>query len=200
MTFLWIALGYLLGSFPAGYLAAKAVKGVDIRTVGSGNVGSTNVGRLMGKKWAVAVTLVDMIKGAAGFLLAKSTGVTDPYILAMTAFAGVCGHNFPLWLGFRGGKGVSSSYGVAFFLYPPLSFVLAPAGGLIWVLLLKTKGYVSLASLLSLWSLPFFAFFLKFPFAYILLLVSLALLSTLRHGKNIRRLLEGKESRVGRPK
>ena len=197
---LWILLGYFLGSFPTGYLAAKVVKGVDIRTVGSGNVGSTNVGRLMGKKWAVAVTLVDMIKGAAGLLLAKSAGVADQSILAMIAFAGVCGHNFPLWLRFRGGKGVSSSYGVAFFLHPPLSFLLAPAGGLLWLLLLKTKGYVSLASLLSLWSLPFFAFFLKFPFPYIFLLVSLALLSTLRHGKNIRRLLEGKESQVGRPK
>ena len=91
---LWILLGYLLGSFPAGYLAAKIVKGVDIRTVGSGNVGSTNVGRLMGKKWAVAVTLADMIKGAAGLLVARSAGVTDPVILATTAFAGVCGHNF----------------------------------------------------------------------------------------------------------
>ncbi len=198
--FLWILLGYLLGSFPTGYLAAKVVKGVDIRTVGSGNVGSTNVGRLMGKKWAVAVTLVDMIKGAAGLLLAKSAGVADPRILALTAFAGVCGHNFPLWLGFRGGKGVSSSYGVAFFLYPPFSFALAPAGGLLWLLLLKTKGYVSLASLLSLWSLPFFALIMKFPSPYILLLASLALLSTLRHGENIRRLREGKESRVGRPK
>ena len=199
-VFLWILLGYFLGSFPTGYLVAKVVKGVDIRTVGSGNVGSTNVGRLMGKKWAVAVTLVDMIKGAAGFLLAKSAGVEDPRILAATAFAGVCGHNFPVWLGFRGGKGVSSSYGVAFFLYPPLSFLLAPAGGLLWLLLLKTGGYVSLASLLSLWSLPLFALLMKFPLPYLLLLASLALLSTLRHGENIRRLLEGKESRVGRPK
>lgn len=194
---LWILLGYLLGSFPTGYLAARVVKGVDIRTVGSGNVGSTNVGRLMGKKWAVAVTFVDMIKGAAGLLLARSAGLTDPVVLALTAFAGVCGHNFPLWLRFRGGKGVSSSYGVAFFLYPPLSFLLAPAGGLLWLLLLKTKGYVSLASLLSLWSLPLLAFFLRFPLPYILLLVSLALLSTLRHRENIRRLLEGKESRAG---
>ena len=138
-----------------------------------------------------------MIKGAAGLLLARSAGVTDPVILATTAFAGVCGHNFPLWLRFRGGKGVSSSYGVAFFLYPPLSFLLAPAGGLLWLLLLKTKGYVSLASLLSLGSLPLLAFVLRFPLPYILLLASLALLSTLRHRENIRRLLEGKESRAG---
>lgn len=194
---LWILLGYLLGSFPAGYLAARVVKGVDIRTVGSGNVGSTNVGRLMGKRWAVAVTLVDMIKGTAGLLLAKGAGVADPGILALTAFAGVCGHNFPLWLGFRGGKGVSSTYGVAFFLHPPLSFLLAPAGGLLWLLLFKTKGYVSLASLVSLWSLPLLALLLRFPLPYIILLAALALLSTLRHRENIRRLLEGKESRGG---
>ena len=191
---LWTLISYLAGSFPTGYLAARLVKGVDIRTFGSGNVGATNVGRLMGKKWAVAVTLADMIKASLGILLARAYGIADPILLSWAGFAGVCGHNFPLWLRFRGGKGVASSYGVVFFINPPLSFILAPAGGLVWLLLLRLKGYVSLASLISLWILPVFAAALRFPLPYVLLTACLAALSTLRHRDNIRRLFEGKES------
>ncbi|MDD3514216.1 Glycerol-3-phosphate acyltransferase [bioreactor metagenome] len=190
----WIIFGYLAGSFPTGYLAARAVKGVDIRTFGSGNVGATNVGRLMGKKWAVAVTLADMIKASVGILCARAAGVDDSWTIAFTGFSGVCGHNFPLWLGFRGGKGVASTYGVVFFLHPPISFFLAPAGGIIWFALLKLKGYVSLASLISLWCLPVIAALLSFPLPFLLLLTSLAVLSTVRHRENILRLFEGKES------
>lgn len=191
---LWTLISYLAGSFPTGYLAARLVKGVDIRTFGSGNVGATNVGRLMGKKWAVAVTLADMIKASLGILLARAYGIADPILLSWAGLAGVCGHNFPLWLRFRGGKGVASSYGVVFFINPPLSFILAPAGGLVWLLLLRLKGYVSLASLISLWILPVFAAALRFPLPYVLLTACLAALSTLRHRDNIRRLFEGKES------
>ncbi len=191
---LWTLISYLAGSFPTGYLAARLVKGVDIRTFGSGNVGATNVGRLMGKKWAVAVTLADMIKASLGILLARAYGIADPILLSWAGFAGVCGHNFPLWLRFRGGKGVASSYGVVFFINPPLSFILAPVGGLVWLLLLRLKGYVSLASLISLWILPVFAAALRFPLPYVLLTACLAALSTLRHRDNIRRLFEGKES------
>ena len=190
----WVLISYLAGSFPTGYIAARLVKGVDIRTFGSGNVGATNVGRLMGKKWAVAVTLADMVKASIGIILARYFGTEDPFILSLAAFSGVCGHNFPVWLGFRGGKGGASSYGVVFFMNPPLSFLLAPAGGLVWIMLLKLKGYVSLASLISLWALPVFAAALRFPLPYILLTASLAALSTLRHRENIRRLFEGKES------
>lgn len=191
---LWTLISYLAGSFPTGYLAARLVKGVDIRTFGSGNVGATNVGRLMGKKWAVAVTLADMIKASLGILLARAYGIADPILLSWAGLAGVCGHNFPLWLRFRGGKGVASSYGVVFFINPPLSFILAPVGGLVWLLLLRLKGYVSLASLISLWILPVFAAALRFPLPYVLLTACLAALSTLRHRDNIRRLFEGKES------
>ena len=195
MSFLfWILLGYLAGSFPTGYLAARAFRGVDIRTFGSGNVGATNVGRLMGKKWAVAVTLLDMIKASVGILCARAAGVESSWTIAFTGFAGVCGHNFPLWLGFRGGKGVASTYGVVFFLHPPISFFLAPAGGIIWFALLKLKGYVSLASLISLWCLPGIAAALSFPAPFLALLTALAALSTTRHRDNIRRLFEGKES------
>lgn len=196
--FMWIFLGYLAGSFPSGYLSALWVKGVDIRTTGSGATGATNVGRLLGKKWAVAVAVVDMLKGAVPMVIARLWGVDEPWLLSLTGFAGVLGHNYPVWLAFRGGKGVATTYGVVFFLFPPLSYFLAPAGGIIWFVLLKTAGYVSLASLISLWCLPLFSLAFSLPSAYTFVLCALALLATFRHKENIRRLLEGNESRFGR--
>lgn len=199
MTYMvWILLGYLAGSFPSGYLAALWVKGVDIRTVGSGGTGATNVGRLLGKNWAKAVAVMDMLKGAVPMLCAMQWGISDPWVISLTGFAGVVGHNYPVWLSFRGGKGVATTYGVAFFLHPWLSFLIAPAGGLVWLAVLKAKGYVSLASLVSLWCLPLFALLLSFHLPYILVLSALAALATLRHKENIKRLMEGKESRFGK--
>ena len=96
-------------------------------------------------------------------LCARWWGISDPWIIALIAFAGVVGHNYPVWLSFKGGKGVATSYGVAFFLYPHLSFFVAPAGGLVWLLVLKAKGYVSLASMTSLCCL-LFALVLSFLF------------------------------------
>lgn len=195
---IWIVLGYFAGSLPTGYLAALWVKGVDIRTVGSGGTGATNVGRLLGQRWAKAVAVIDMVKGAEPMLCAMAFGQGDPWVLALTGFAGVVGHDYPIWLSFRGGKGVATSYGVAFFLHPWVSFIIAPAAGLVWLGVLKAKGYVSLASLVSLWCLPLFALALSFPLAHIVVLGALAALATLRHRENIKRLLEGKESRFGK--
>ncbi len=195
---LWGALGYLAGSFPTGYLAGLWVKGVDIRTIGSGGTGATNAGRLLGKNWAKAVAIADMLKGAVPMLSAMWWGITDPWIISLIAFAGVVGHDYPVWLSFKGGKGVSTSFGVAFFLYPYLSFFIAPAGGLVWLLVLKAKGYVSLASMTSLCCLPLFALVLSFPLPYVLVLCALALLAIFRHKDNIKRLREGKESRFGK--
>lgn len=197
---LWLLLGYFAGSFPSGYLAARLVRGVDIRKTGSGNVGATNVGRLMGKKWATAVSVADMVKASVGLLFARGFGVTDPWLLAVTACAGVLGHVFPLWLGFKGGKGVSSIYGVLFFLFPPISFLLAPTGGIIWFLVLKLTGYVSVASLVSLWCMPPLAALLSFPAPYVIALAALAILSTILHRDNIRRLRNCTESRFGKPR
>ena len=102
---LWAAIGYLFGSFPTGYLTVKIMKGEDVRTLGSGNTGGTNVGRVMGKKWAVFVTIMDMLKGGAVVMLCRAFGGDDAAV-ALAAFAAVCGHNCPVWLGFHGGKGL----------------------------------------------------------------------------------------------
>ncbi|MEA3508828.1 MAG: glycerol-3-phosphate 1-O-acyltransferase PlsY [Synergistota bacterium] len=193
-VWLWVAAGYLGGSIPSGYLAARIFRGVDIRTYGSGNIGATNVGRLMGRGWAIGVALFDMAKGGLVVLLARLFGVADPWILASVGMAGVCGHNFPMWLGFHGGKGVATSYGVLFFLDP----ATALAGGAVWFLIMKGTRYVSVASMLSLWITPFVLVALSRPFPYAVAAAAMAALSLVRHRSNIRNLLSGEEGKVGK--
>jgi glycerol-3-phosphate acyltransferase PlsY len=194
---LWILTGYLFGSFPSGYVFFRLFRGKDIRTLGSGNIGATNVGRFMGKKWAIIVAVSDMFKGGIAVLLAVLSGVTDPFVIAVTGFAGVLGHNFPIWLRFRGGKGVSTTFGVIMFFDPPLSFVVAALGGMVWFLAMKISRYVSLASLISLFSIPLLFILFRVSIHYVMVSLLLAILSTVRHQKNLRRIVEGTELKVG---
>lgn len=194
---LWMLTGYLFGSFPSGYVFFRLFRGKDIRTLGSGNIGATNVGRFMGKKWAIIVAVSDMFKGGIAVLLAIFSGVTDPFVIAVIGFAGVLGHNFPIWLRFQGGKGVSTTFGVIMFFDPPLSFVVAALGGIVWFLAMKISRYVSLASLISLFSLPLLFILFRVNIHYVLVSLMLAILSTIRHQTNLRRIVEGTELKVG---
>ena len=115
MSVFWLVFGYLAGSCPTGYLAVKMLKGQDIRDYGSGNIGATNTGRVLGKKWAVAVAVFDMLKGGIAVLLASFFTDND-VILALTGVFAVLGHNYPVWLGWRGGKGVATTFGVLAFM------------------------------------------------------------------------------------
>ncbi len=200
---LWVLLGYLFGSFPSGYLLVRLLKGIDIRTVGSGNIGATNVGRCVGRFWAVVVSVADMLKGGLAVLLVRelaSPGADISWLLAGVGVASVLGHNFPVWLGFRGGKGVSTTYGMLFFLAPPLSFYAVLSGGAVWFLLLAIWRYVSLASMLSLWVVALVFASMHAGPAPLAATVFLALMVLLRHRENVKRLLTGKEPRVGRRK
>lgn len=198
--FLWILFGYLFGSFPSGYVVFRLMKGTDIRKFGSGNIGATNVGRFLGKKWAVIVASMDMFKGGVAILLAMSFGTRDPLVISLIGLASVCGHNFPLWLGFKGGKGVSTTFGVIIFFCPPWSFVVGILGGMVWLFFLKITKYVSLASLISLFSIPLFFLIIGSPFQYSLTSLFLAILSLYRHQQNIRRILTGTEVKIGQKK
>ena len=200
---LWVLLGYLFGSFPSGFLLVRLLKGIDIRTVGSGNIGATNVGRCVGRFWAVVVSVADMLKGGLAVLLARALatpGADISWLLAGVGVASVLGHNFPVWLGFRGGKGVSTTYGMLFFLAPPVSCYTVLAGGAVWFLLLGIWRYVSLASMLSLWVVALLFAALHAGPAPVAATVFLALMVLVRHRENVKRLLAGKEPRVGRPK
>ena len=193
---LWMTISYFIGSVPTGYLVARLVRGVDIRKVGSGNIGATNVRRVMGKSWAVFVTVIDMLKGALALLVTATSASVDPWLLSLAGFAVVMGHNFPIWLKFRGGKGVATTYGVVFFLWPYESFAISLLSGAIWYAVMTTTRYVSLASITSLMALPVFFWMLDAPSPFIIIALILAIFALYRHGANISRLAQGRENRV----
>ena len=192
----WMFVSYFIGSLPTGYLVARICRGVDIRTVGSGSIGATNVRRMMGQGWAVFVTLVDMLKGALALLLTVESASSDPWLLSLSALAAVLGHNYPVWLRFRGGKGVAPTYGTMFFIWPYNSFAIVLMSGALWYAVMTSTRYVSLASMVSLLALPAFFWMLDAPLPFILLALLLALLAMFRHRSNVSRLLEGRENPV----
>ena len=192
----WAAIGYLFGSFPTGYLAVKIIKGEDIRTLGSGNTGGTNVGRAMGKKWAVFVTLVDMLKGGSVVMLCRAFGGGDATV-ALAAFAAVCGHNYSVWLGFHGGKGVATTLGTLFFVQVWASCAAVLLGGALWFLIMKATHYVSVASLAALLFVAGAFGFFGLHRAFVMLALLLAALSLWRHRGNLKRLAGGTENKVG---
>ena len=193
---LWAAIGYLFGSFPTGYLTVKIMKGEDVRTLGSGNTGGTNVGRVMGKKWAVFVTIMDMLKGGAVVMLCRAFG-GDVAAVALAAFAAVCGHNCPVWLGFHGGKGVATTLGTLFFVQMWASCAAVLLGGALWFLIMKATHYVSVASLAALLFVAGAFGFFGLHRAFVMLALGLAALSLWRHRDNLKRLAGGTENKVG---
>jgi glycerol-3-phosphate acyltransferase PlsY len=201
-SFLIVVLAYLLGSIPTGYLLVKLFRHEDIRSVGSGNIGATNVLRSGGKGLGAATFLLDAVKGAAavclGALLASYLLPNMPFrdAQAIAAVSAVLGHMFPVWLRFSGGKGVATGFGV-FLVAAPLAALASI--GLFTVILLVTR-YVSLASILGAASFPLFAWFMvrgDKPAPYVAAEIIVSLLIILKHHQNIRRLLTGTENRFG---
>ena len=116
MTWVIVVIGYLLGSLPTGYIAGRMTSGKDIRRMGDANMGAANVFREMGRSTGILVGLADAAKGALAVILAQTALLSEPFIL-LTGLAAVLGHNFPIFLGFRGGRGVSTSIGILFVVY-----------------------------------------------------------------------------------
>ena len=192
MVLIWILViigSYLMGSIPSAYLVVKWRTGQDIRTIGSGNVGATNAVRAVGYLGCLAF-VVDVLKGFLPVLICR---LNWGYPLA--AVAGLCalfGHFFPVWLHFKGGKGVSTSFGIYLALAPGLALI----GICGWALIVLVTGYVSLASCLALFSGIFITLFMGiFPFACFWLFCLIGVLVPLRHSSNYRRLIQGKELR-----
>ena len=208
MWFLILAccfVGYLFGSFPAGYFAGR-LAGVDVRTVGSGNIGATNVLRVLGKKWGYPVFLIDALKGFAAvrvaIVLVNRWPEEKPYaeyFAILAALMSVAGHMFPVWLGFKGGKGVATSAGALIGLMP----LAVPIVFFVWVLVFETTRYVSLASIIAAIALPIVAGLLAYwkfvdtwaPIYFSILIMFLVLW---RHRSNFSRLLNGTEQRFTR--
>lgn len=193
----WMIFGYLLGSCPTGYVLVRYMLGEDIRNFGSGNIGATNVARVLGKKWAIATAVSDMLKGGIAILVAILVGVESPFTLALIGFMSVIGHDYPVWIGFKGGKGVATTFGV-FAFYGFFNPLPALIGGLIWFAVRELWGYVSLGSMVSLGAAALLMPICGFDRSYYFFAVLLTLLTIWRHRENIKRLLAGSENRVGR--
>jgi glycerol-3-phosphate acyltransferase PlsY len=198
-------LGYLLGSIPAGYFAGR-IAGVDVRSAGSGNIGATNVLRVLGKKWGYAVFFFDAFKGFAAvriaLFLAEHLASARPHTVYFGILAGVMcvvGHTFPVWLRFKGGKGVATSAGVVFGLMPLAAVTIF----VIWVIVFEITRYVSLASVVAASSLPVaVALFLHWQIiegtGLLYFSIVLTILVLWRHRTNFSRLLKGTEQRFTR--
>ncbi len=187
-----VAIAYLAGSVPFGLLIARLKGNVDLRRVGSGNIGATNVLRAVGKG-AAALTLVgDIGKGAAAVALARGLGAPSR-ILAAVALAAVLGHLFPIFLGFRGGKGVATTLGVVLAAMPVVGGLLI----LVWLLVAVVWRYSSLAALAAAAALPALAWLLDGRPVMVLFGVLSAALIFWRHRENIGRLRHGTEGRIG---
>ncbi|WP_208347399.1 glycerol-3-phosphate 1-O-acyltransferase PlsY [Pseudaestuariivita rosea] len=193
MLLLWTAVGYLLGSIPFGMVLAKLMGLGNLRDIGSGNIGATNVLRTGNKAAAFLTLVLDGGKGAAALILARVFAGEDAAQLA--GFAAFLGHCYPVWLGFRGGKGVATFFGLMFALYWPLGLIC----GAIWLSVAFIFRYSSLAALVSAAISPVAVLLIGRPDAALLCLGLVALIY-LRHGANIQRLIAGNEPKIGKSK
>jgi glycerol-3-phosphate acyltransferase PlsY len=190
---LTLAGAYLVGSIPFSYLVARAFGVTDVRTVGSGNVGATNVMRSAGKGPGIAALVLDALKGALATGAASRLFPGSEWLPALAAVAAVLGHVFPVWLGFRGGKGVATGAGA----FLPLAPVATGTAAVVFVLVLLLGRYVSLGSMASAAALAAAAFLSGSPRPVAICAAAVALLVIVKHKANIERLLAGTENRLG---
>ncbi len=205
LSYFAAAIGaYFLGSIPTGYLVAR-VKGIDIRAVGSGNIGATNVFRILGKPAGVFVLAVDALKGFlacalmpilafALFAQPANPGVVSIEHLSIVAgIFGVLGHNYTCWLKFKGGKGIATSAGVLVALVPWALLIIFA----VWVAVFALTRYVSLASISAAFTLPFAVWLTHGSLTMIAITVSMSALAIYKHRGNVQRLMNGTEPRTG---
>ncbi len=192
---LTIIIAYLIGAIPTGYLIVKSKTGEDIRTIGSGSTGATNVKRVLGKKWFFITLLLDAFKGALPVLLAKafiSAGVSLGLAPVFAAIAVIIGHSKSCFLGFKGGKSVASGVGTIL----ALNWMVGAAIAIIWGTITYTTKYVSVGSIIALLVSPFLMYAFKAPIAYIGYCALGAIYIVYLHRENIKRLIAGNENKV----
>jgi len=203
-TIVALLASYLLGSIPTAYLFGKILKGIDIRQVGSGNVGATNAMRALGRGAGITVLFLDILKGfvavffLAHYFIAKPAILQEQNLRIFMGLACICGHNWTIFLQFKGGKGIATSFGVLLALglkIPGLNIVI----GLIiltWFLIFFTTRIVSLASICAAVALPTLCFLFKQSIGLIMLGLLLCIFVIIRHKANIIRIYQGKEPRL----
>ncbi|WP_164931449.1 glycerol-3-phosphate 1-O-acyltransferase PlsY [Longirhabdus pacifica] len=188
-----IVLGYLIGSVSFSYILGKSLKGIDVRQYGSGNAGATNTLRVLGVGPAIAVLLLDVLKGIVPVLL---TMWWFPEHVTMHVVAGVSaiiGHNWPVFLKFKGGKGIATTIGVV----ASLCFLPALFAGIIAIISIVFTRYVSLGSLIFTFLLPIFLLFTDYETPIFILSIFIFIFALIRHRSNIVKLLQGRENKIG---
>jgi glycerol-3-phosphate acyltransferase PlsY len=186
-----VMVAYLVGSIPFGYLIVRGRLGADIRETGSGGTGATNVSRRAGKAAGVVTLVLDALKGAAAVFVAKTVTGND-WIVAAAAIAVIVGHIFPVWLGFRGGKGVATGAGV-FLALAPVALLCA---GVVFLAIVFATRYVSLGSMVAAATIPLFVWLQSDSRPLLIAAVVGALLIVFAHRGNIGRLAHGTEARI----
>lgn len=184
---------YLLGSIPFGYIVSKLFKKVDIRELGSGNIGASNAFRILGPSLASLILIGDIGKGILSIYLVRYFNIDNLLILTIAGLVVICGHDWSLFLGFKGGKGIATTFGVVFALNPTISILAVT----IWVIVLIITKYTSLSSILAMISILVFTILFKQPYEYIVFSAIIIVLSIFKHKENIKRLKLGKERKIG---
>ena len=184
---------YLLGSIPFGYIVGKLFKKVDIREFGSGNIGATNAFRILGPTLASLVLIGDIGKGIFSIYLVQYLNIDNLLIITIAGLAVICGHDWSLFLGFKGGKGIATTFGVVFALNPTISILAL----IIWGVVVITTRYVSLSSIFAVISIFIFTILFKQPYEYIIFSAIILILGIFKHKENIKRLKLKKERKIG---
>lgn len=190
-----VLAAYLIGSIPTGYIVVKLFTGQDIRTVGSGSTGATNVKRVMGKKWFFTVMLLDAFKGAVPVILAQffaTAFVSIGLIPVLCAIAVILGHSKSIFLKFSGGKSVASGIGTILALNWQVGLIIA----IVWAIITYISKYVSLGSIIALSISPVLMYLYEEPISYVFYCILGAIYIIYLHRENIKRLLRGEENRV----
>lgn len=187
-------IAYLIGSIPTGYIIVKLKTGDDIRNIGSGSTGATNVKRVLGKKWFFTVMILDAIKGMIPVFLAKYLISGDSLGLfpVIAAVMVIIGHSKPVFLNFKGGKSVASGIGTIYALNPLVGLILT----VVWSIVTWFSKYVSLGSIIALICAPFLMYFLKNPVCYTIYAFIAMVYIIYLHRENIKRLIKGNENKV----
>jgi len=190
--FIIILTCYLLGSIPFGFIVAKLIKKIDIRDYGSGNIGAANAFRTLGPGLAIFVLIGDLMKGFIAIYLFKLFNIDSLSMVILGGLAVIGGHDWSIFLKFKGGKGIATTYGVILALNP----MIAVMSALAWLIVIALTRYASLASILSLSALVILMVVFKQPQTYILFSAIILGLALYRHRGNIVRLKEGRENKI----
>lgn len=187
-----IIIGYIFGSIPSGLVLVKMVCGIDIRDYGSKNIGTTNVFRTVGGRMASIVLIADVVKGILAVLLVRYLFESNLQLELLTAIASLLGHNYSIFLGFKGGRGVATGLGLILLFMPDVCIFSFT----VWLVIVFVTRYVSLGSIVGAFITPIVAYFRGYPIELVLFALAACVFVIVRHYENMKRLIAGTESKI----